>query len=230
MATFFSAQQLQQIVDQKRELDALCQFAGESKSQIKQDLFVLSELGFKTAGYFVEFGATNGVDLSNTYLLEKRFGWTGIVSEPLKSKYLELIKNRSCHVEDRCVWKTSGDTLKFVESSRSDFSTILEYRDRDLHSEIRKNGFVTEVKTISLNDLLEKFHAPRLIDYLSIDTEGSEFEILNNFDFDRWHFRVITCEHNFTPQRELIYELLSRHGYKRKYEALSQFDDWYVRG
>ncbi len=82
--------------------------------------------------------------------------------------------------------------------------------------------------TISLNDLLEKFDAPKNIDYLSIDTEGSEYAILESFDFERRRFSVITCEHNFTPEREKIYELLTRKGYERKYESLSQFDDWYV--
>jgi hypothetical protein len=49
-----------------------------SKAQLRQDIFVLNELNFKRDGYFVEFGATNGVDLSNTYLLEKGYNWKGI--------------------------------------------------------------------------------------------------------------------------------------------------------
>jgi len=227
--TLLTVEQAQLIIDQKLELDILCKFAGESKSQLKQDLFVLSELGFKRNGYFVEFGATNGVDLSNTYLLEKKFGWLGIVAEPLKSKYAELIRNRSCHIEDKCVWKSSGELLKFLEANDQDLSTIFEYQDKDLHFESRKNGQISDVETISLNDLLEKYNAPRLIDYLSIDTEGSEFEILSNFNFEKYEFRVITVEHNHTNQREAIYNLLTNYGYKRKFEKLSDFDDWYVK-
>ena len=227
--TLLTAEQAQLFIDQKFELDILCKFAGESKSQLKQDLFVLSELGFKRNGYFVEFGATNGVDLSNTYLLEKKFGWLGIVAEPLKSKYAELIRNRSCHIEDKCVWKNSGELLKFLEANDQDLSTIFEYQDKDLHRESRKNGQISDVETISLNDLLKKYNAPRLIDYLSIDTEGSEFEILSNFNFEKYEFRVITVEHNYTNQREAIYNLLTSFGYKRKFEKLSEFDDWYIR-
>ena len=186
--TNLTVEQAQLIIDQKFELDILCKFAGESKSQLKQDLFVLSELGFKRNGYFVEFGATNGVDLSNRYLLEKKFGWLGIVAEPLKSKYVELIRNRSCHIEDKCVWKSSGESIKFLEANDQYLSTIIEYRDKDLHHESRKNGQISYVETISLTDLLEKYNAPRLIDYLSIDTEGSEFEILSNFNFEKYDF------------------------------------------
>ena len=68
----------------------------------------------------------------------------------------------------------------------------------------------------------------KTIDYLSIDTEGSEFEILSNFDFETWKFAVITVEHNYTHDRERIYRLLSNYGYQRKFENLSAFDDWYI--
>ena len=77
--------------------------------------------------------------------------------------------------------------------------------------------------------ILDKYNAPEIIDYLSIDTEGSEFEILKNFDFGKYKFNVITCEHNFTPVREKIFKLLSENGYLRKYSDLSKWDDWYVR-
>ena len=66
-----------------------------SKSQIRQDLFVLSELRFKQNGYFVDFGATNGLDISNSYLLETQFNWKGILAEPAKKWHKDLKKQKS---------------------------------------------------------------------------------------------------------------------------------------
>ena len=76
-----------------------------SRSQLRQDLFVLSQLNFKKKGFFVEFGAADGFTLSNTYILEKNFKWKGIVSEPAKIFYKKLTLNRHCVVEKKLFGK-----------------------------------------------------------------------------------------------------------------------------
>jgi FkbM family methyltransferase len=177
----------------------------------------------------VEFGATNGVDLSNTYLLETKFGWTGILAEPAKVWHDALKANRGdCHIDFDCVWAETGRTLRFTEPEAAELSTIRGYAGLDEHAAARFFGKIYDVNTISLLDLLKKYNAPKEIDYLSIDTEGSEFDILSAFDFDAYQFRVITCEHNYTPMREKIYALLTSKGYTRKFPNLSRFDDWYI--
>jgi FkbM family methyltransferase len=207
----------------------LLRVLNNSKSQVGQDLFVLSELDFKTGGFFVEFGATNGVDLSNSYLLEKDFGWSGILAEPAKRWHRNLRANRSCNIETDCVWRDSHSTLTFNETDLGEYSTIDSYSTSDDHREKRKRGKTYGVKTISLEDMLDKHHAPKEIDYLSIDTEGSEYEILSNFNFEKYRIRIITCEHNFTPNRENILSLMTQNGYTRKLTNSSQLDDWYVK-
>lgn len=202
----------------------------KSRSQLRQDLFVLSEYECKRGGYFVEFGATNGIDLSNTYLLETEFSWIGILAEPAKVWQRKLKANRpNASIENMCIWKNSNTNLTFNETVVAELSTIESFSDKDLHKVTRQRGKNYNVQTISLNDLLIKHHAPKRIDYLSIDTEGSEYEILKAFNFDIFSIGIITVEHNYTPQRELIFDLLTSHGYKRKYENISAFDDWYVK-
>jgi hypothetical protein len=136
-----------------------------------------------------------------------------------------LRANRNCFIEEKCVWKNSGSTLSFKETSDAEFSTIAI----DHHAKIRENGRVYDVDSISLNDLLTKYGAPTTIDYLSLDTEGSVYEILSHFYFSRYQFNIITCEHNYTPAREKLFDLLMTHGYRRCFENSSLWDDWYVR-
>jgi FkbM family methyltransferase len=206
-----------------------------TKSQLGQDLFVLDELGMKQQGYFVEFGVTNGVDISNTWLLEKLFNWNGIVAEPSSYWHKDLHAHRDCHIETDCVWSKSGETLIFNEVNTEkanygpELSTIDAFSSVDVHAETRQTGKKYQVNTISLNDLLAKYNAPTTIDYLSIDTEGSEFEILSNFDYDKYDVKIITCEHNYTPMREEIFNFLTSKNYKRKFEHLSKWDDWYIK-
>jgi FkbM family methyltransferase len=196
-----------------------------SKSQFRQDIFALTELGFKKNGFFVEFGATNGVTLSNTYLLEKRFGYNGILSEPNPKQLGDIRKQRTSFVDNSCVWRETGQTLKFIE--RGDLSTLENFSELDMHGEKRKGRPKFDVETISLSDLCRKYHAPAQIDYLSIDTEGSELEILSHHKFDEYTFKVITVEHNYTKNRDKIFSLLTSNGYERKFEHLSHTDDWY---
>jgi FkbM family methyltransferase len=211
------------------KIPKLIKYLNKSHSQLNQDLFVLSQLNFKKGGYFVEFGATDGVELSNTYLLEMEFDWSGILAEPAKYWHKKLKDNRKANIEYSCVWKNTGSVLSFNEIEIPELSTLLDFSSNDSHHSSRKRGKTYEVKTISLLNLLQKYNAPKIIDYLSLDTEGSEYEILENFDFSEYQFRIITCEHNFTPMRDKINNLLTRNGYKRVLSTISEFDDWYIK-
>jgi FkbM family methyltransferase len=217
-----------QVPEQRRP-----EFLGEvgySRSQLMQDLFVLSELGSRREdGFFVEFGAADGVALSNSWLLEKRLGWRGILAEPALCWHASLARNRGCAIETACVWSCSGEQLDFDEVDIGEFSTLSDFAQADAHAQARESKRRYQVPTISLNDLLHRHGAPAEPDYLSIDTEGSEFAILQELDFSRYNFKVITCEHNHTPMRDKIRRLLESAGYQRKHEKLSRFDDWYVR-
>jgi FkbM family methyltransferase len=214
-----------QIKFQQEALRSITEF----RSQLGQDIFALLETGAKKNGYFIEFGATNGVDLSNTFILEKNYGWHGILAEPARCWHDQLFKNRSAIIDTRCLWSTSGEKIEFNETPTPEFSTIHQFNNSDNHLEYRANGEKYLVETVSLNDLLDEHKAPLIIDYLSIDTEGSEFDILRNFDFDKYKISAITCEHNFTTARENIRSLLADNGYINKFEEISDFDDWYVR-
>lgn len=202
--------------------------SGKSHAQFQQDIFAWVANGMKRNGYFVEFGGTDGIELSNSYLLENEFGWTGIVAEPGRLWHDALKRNRNCQIEFDCVWKSTGDRLEFHMLEEAALSTLTKFDSADGRRRKQKKGETYMVDTISLEDMLHKHGAPDVIDFLSIDTEGSEFEILNAFDFSKYRFNVITCEHNFTPVRKNIQALLASKGYKHVFPRLSHCDDWFI--
>lgn len=202
--------------------------ARHSTAQLGQDIWVLEQSGFKREGYFVEFGATNGILLSNTYLLETAFDWSGLCAEPNPIFFAQLQRNRNCITAPDCIAGETGQTVTFIAAD--EYGGIADYAASDSHADKRaayaQSGHTLELTTLSLHDFLTKHGAPQQIDYLSIDTEGSEYDILAAFPFDQWDIRLITVEHNFTPMRDKIAALLQAQSYSR---TEAKWDDWYVK-
>ena len=206
-----------------------------SRAQLCQDLFVSYFTEEKKNGFFVEFGATDGITLSNTYIFEKYCNWTGILAEPLPIWHNDLIKNRKCIIDKRCIFSESNLKKKFVNTYESPELSGLEDELKDYSSmkdfnvEARKKKEIIIVKTVSLEDLLKEYKAPKKIDYLSIDTEGSEYTILKNFNFKLYEISIITIEHNYIDdQRNNIKSLLEKNNFVRVFEKISRMDDWYI--
>lgn len=224
---------------QDDELDYLHLFGkcltniSKTTSQNFQDIWVLHELKDKRNGFFVEFGATNGIDCSNTYYLEREYGWKGILAEPNPYWHDALFKNRKCIITTECVYTKSNEHVTFnAVIGAADLSTIQGYGDTDEHTLTRQNHSAISVRTVSLFDLLKKNNAPKIIDYLSVDTEGSEYEILKAFFMTNGYYdiRCITVEHNnHVIQRFKVKELLEEHGYIRKYTEISRWDDFFFK-
>lgn len=189
-----------------------------SESQLLQDLVVCNIFNFKRGGFFVEFGAADGRFLSNTFLLEKSFGWSGILAEPARSWHDDLFHNRTCSITTKCISDVTGRLLPFNECAKGEYSSLF--------TEDRNPSYMVE--TISLNDLLRQVNAPEVIDYLSIDTEGGEFAILRSIDFSRYIFKFITCEHNYSEERDHMRRFLAEHGFRPCFTNMSFFDDWYI--
>lgn len=212
-------------IEQLHDIDSL---KAISPSQLGQDLWVLQRTDFKKGGFFVEFGATDGVMLSNTFLLEQTFGWKGICSEPNPAFFDKLVKNRSCQCFSDCIAGQTGNQVTFI--CAEEYGGISDYMESDAHAEKRKSysqdGKTISLTTISLHDFLKQANAPKNIDYISIDTEGSELEIISNFPFEEWNVSMFSIEHNFTESREDILAIMQDNGYER---ITAEWDDWYFK-
>lgn len=207
-------------------------------SQIGQDKWVLEKSRFKRKGYFIDIGASDGLYLSNTYVLEKRYGWKGICVEPM-NKVKELRKNRKCIIETSCLFNKTGEEIEFqIDDEISGIKNLFD----KFHE---RKGKIVKLKTLSIRDLLKKYNVLKIIDYLSIDTEGSEYEILKCFPFKEYRINLITVEHNANlgndkdiEKRENIFKLLTKNGFIREDHSNfskkwgdkegGNFEDWYV--
>lgn len=207
----------------------------KSHSQNFQDVWALYESSFRKDGFYVEFGATNGVIGSNSLLLRNDFGWRGILVEPNPVWHEELHANRSddkTKIVHDCVFTETGKTLEFLAVKDADLSTIQGFGNDDEHTQKRKNNSVINVNTVSLYDMLKMQDAPGYIDYISIDTEGSEYDILSSFFEvnDTFDVRTFTIEHNYNNEfRNKLLDLMTKNGYTRKFVAFSRWDDFYVK-
>ena len=186
----------------------------EAYSQINQDVNILEFYQHKVDGFFVDIGAYDGIALSNTYILEKNYQWKGICVEPIPSKFETLVVNRpGSHCCPNAVYSRSGDQLEFDvahDAMLSGISSHITYHK----AAVDQNKTTIQVVSITLNDLLDKYNAPAFIEYLSLDTEGSELEILQSVDLTKYVFGWIDIEHNYEePKRSQIRDFLTSNGY-----------------
>ncbi|AYV75153.1 MAG: FkbM family methyltransferase [Terrestrivirus sp.] len=196
-----------------------------SYSQLGQDIYVLQKYQHKKNGFFVEVGACDGIYLSNTYLLETQYDWKGICIEPIPHWFNECVKNRpnSICIQD-AVYSENDLTLEFNIADSHVLSGITAHVDKHVHS--LNGGRKINVNTKTLTWILDAHNAPQFIEYLSLDTEGSEFEVLKGINFDKYKFGIIDIEHNYIePRRTQMREFLLLKNYI--YVGQNDFDDRY---
>jgi len=200
-----------------------------SLSDRGQDRWIIDEVfPQKTSGFFLELGAADGFSESNTYVLEKRYGWSGICIEPHPDLFDALVNRykRSCTCVPFAVDSERG-SVEFVLAGQTsglltDESDNSPTKRPDLIDAARAQGRIKVVEALPLEELLGRYSAPEVIDYFSFDVEGLETRILRNFPFDRYTFLAITIERP-TPE---LNALLFSHGYH--FVRNSLYDTFYV--
>jgi len=191
-------------------------------SQSNQDKWVVEFFKFKKKGYFVELGAYDGIQTSNTFYMEKNLEWDGICVEANPSVYQSLIKNR----------KSKNINVALNDYVGECFFT---------NDKITTTGIKVPCNT--LDNVLTENNSPKDIDYLSIDIEGYEYIILKDFNFKKWNIGLITVEHNLycdgNERKDKLYHLLTENGFTRVVEDVpcldenplyhnKPYEDWYV--
>lgn len=174
--------------------------------------------------YYIEVGANDGVDQSNTLGLELFYGWTGLLIEPAKSTFAELEKNRSHRRNSlrRAACVSFGYRKPEVRLFFSDLMSVavgLESTIGDPYKHVKQGErFLTDsqklgiesVPAITLTSALEEAGAPRIIGLLALDVEGAELEVLKGIDFQRFRIRWILVEAREPAE---IDSFLARYGF-----------------
>jgi FkbM family methyltransferase len=189
------------------------------KSQYNQDRF-LNEKFFrnKKNGVFIDIGAHDGVSLSNSYFFEKELNWKGMCIEPIPTLFEQLDKNRECVKIQGCAWNQDGvKKFRVIKGYAEMLSGIIETYDSNHIKRIENecestNGSYEDldIPCYDINSLLEK-NGFFKIDFLSIDTEGSEFEILKKIDFKKFDIGIIIVENNYNNNE--LREFLKSNNY-----------------
>lgn len=184
-------------------------------SQFGQDKWVAEEIfNFKKNGYFLDLAAGDGIVLSNTYFLEKFLDWKGICIEASDVLFERLIKNRTCICEKACV-DSKHQRVKFTNDRsikegpywKNLLGRIID-KDTDNLDDAKNKDFVWK-ETTTLREILEKYKAPKIIDFFSLDVEGAEIRVIKDFPFNEYTFLSMSVER----PSELLHTILKKNNY-----------------
>jgi len=195
----------------------------EYYSQLMQDKFVDDYLNQKENGFFIEIGAHDGISCSNTLFFEEFRNWQGVCIEPGIEEFKKLNEKRKSHNIHACISDYDGESeFTYIEGYSMMLSGLSESYNRAHEDRINREvshhgGIVNKIKmpVFKLQTILDQMNVS-YVDYCSIDTEGSEFNIIKSIDFDKTHISIFSIENNYgdtTIQNYLAtkgYELLTK--------------------
>jgi FkbM family methyltransferase len=200
------------------------------QGQMLQDAWIDSA-GVKNS-YFLDIGAAYPVKFSNSYALQQR-QWSGLLVEPNSALLLALEDRKSQYVEIAPVAvSTKSGSSQLVEYGP--LSSVVESAMKDIYGAMRQRrlqqGGIEEITTQTFADLITTYSIPPLIGYLSIDVEGLDFDILQQFPFDSIRVEAVTIEHNLDlVLRASINQFMKKQGFKRVARRWSSIDSWFIQ-
>lgn len=184
------------------------------------DFLIWSLFPDEPFGFFVDVGAFDGVHLSNSYSFELQ-GWSGICVEAHPEYFSVLQKNRprSHNIHAACIGDSTLREVEFLSEPLGLLSGIEAHKTKNMERRYEARGMrfpgwqKISVPAITLTEVLERAAAPKEISFLSVDVEGTEYDVLKGLDFSRFTFRLIITESNSAADGNLITDFLSGLGY-----------------
>ena len=177
----------------------------ESRAQPggNQDVHCLQFLGGKSGGYYVEVGVADACYHNNTWLLDDAFGWRGLCIDPLATNIEARTRSgRTIHFGVALAGEcgTAEFSVNGAYSGLTEFACSMEHNAKWAGQ--ARSYQTTTVPTRTPLQALEAGGAPSVIDYLTVDVEGAEMEVLRAFPFERYAVRFATIETNGDARKE----------------------------
>jgi len=195
-------------------------------SQFEEDIFLEKYFRSKSKGKFVDLGCFHPTRHNNTYQLYKR-KWSGINIDlnPLSIEMFNFLRPRDINL-NTCLSKKKGYKKLFYSGELSPLNTIDPYHTNFIKKNFKLNEKIFKIKKIkteNINGILKKYKF-YVIDFLSIDLEGHEYDVLNNFRFDIYKVNLICVEmlnHNIKSKKNSskITNLLKKNNFKLIYST-----------
>jgi FkbM family methyltransferase len=192
-------------------------------SQYSQDEYLENKFfkGYKN-GFYVDVGAYNGVHINNTLYFEKNNNWRGINIEPIKKVFDLLVKNRPNDININCaVCNHNGETEFYLNEEYTEMLSGIKDKYDKRHLERLNNGNnensgTTQIIKVITKKLETIFDENKIlhVNYLSIDVEGAEFEVIKSINFDKVFIDIIGFENNFIDVSIPIIKFLENNGFK----------------
>jgi FkbM family methyltransferase len=198
-----------------------------SNGQLLQDIVALLASNVKQNGYFVEVGVGDGINHSNSLLLENDYGWNGVLVEPNRDSHDSIRAKRKAKLVTQAAYSRGGESVGFTSMQGvGELSGIRGHLDA---SRVTSDTQTYEVSTETLDTILATASAPQNIDFMSIDTEGSEMEVLKGLSLDRWKVDFFAIEHNHQHGKlNALRQHLEPAGYRQIFAHISEFDAWFI--
>jgi len=198
-------------------------------SQFGEDRLLDKMFQGKPRGFCIEVGANNGVDGSTTLHFEE-LGWDCILVEPNPDLCRQLRARRKARLFECAASSTSGTAVLHIASGSEQSHAVSALGDAQKPAEILKeHGFQTnptEVVTRRMDDILEEAQSTAGIDFISIDVEGHELELLKGFSLDRWRPSILIVEDNAPLGESGVRDYLKGQGYVPF--RRTGVNDWYA--
>ena len=188
-----------------------------SYAQRFEDLYLMRCFGGRGEGFYIDIGSGHPVydNMSFAFYLK---GWNGVTVEPNPwlARLTRAVRPRDRHLET-LVGAAAGEATFYVVNDFHGLSTMIEDHARAAQSQFGKASKALVVPVTTLRELCEQ-HVPRTFDFLKVDVEGAEQDVLLNGDWQSYRPKVVVVEalapYTMTPAWAAWEPFLAKHGYR----------------